>query len=864
MKYDFNYLNNEKIENDSIDNVLKDLKNGTPIKKNIIPKYEKFFKSDNGFGIYKCYDANDDTENTFTIKGNFISELIIGQTYEIEGKICTNTYLGIDEKQININKIHVIKPVNKKGIISYLQTLKGLKSKANLIYDVYKEDSIEILIKDPLEVVKRIKGIGKKNALSWQEQLKALQGSQATITRLLDYGLTIKQSRKLYNQYNDKIIDMIEKNPYCLAHEVKGYAFKSCDRIAKNMGYDLRSRFRISEGIMFVLNEASFEGHCYLPLDVLIERTQDALSCKLTVNEMIEISKSNNEFEEYYVGLQKFNVDVNKVKELLNLYRNEKDYNKKEKFKYKLLDIEEYEIVLQFEELKEKNRIIIEQKDNEKNEDTINNNYKNIKVYLINLYYDELSVTYNILRLSNEEKFNNLFKLEEELDYYLKNNKISLEDKQREAVLNFANTKGGFYVLNGSAGCGKTFTLKIILDMLRLQFQKSYVKFKVLAFAPTGKASKVAAKATQLPCCTVHRGLGYNPTEGFTFNKTNPLDANVVLIDESSMLDITLTKYLLEAIKNGTKVIFIGDIKQLPSVGPGNVLKDIIESGEVKTTTLNVVKRQDLLSDILRNANNIINKLMLVNYNNTKDAFVMFKENPYDVQDYIIRSIKRIQKIKNFDLEDIQVLCPQKNSLIGTIIMNYIIQQEFNPDNNEVVALNKKFELKTRTEHKEVCLYYKKNDKVIHIKNNYDMEWYVKDNFGKYIKDDEFTGITNGETGVIEDIVKEKDINGDLFTRIIVKYDNKYVFYDDVFDELEHAYALTIHKSQGSQWKAVVIPIMNLNFIMLDNNLLYTAYTRAEEFNVVIGQKSAISYAIKNSKIITRYTSLKDRLINGI
>lgn len=825
---------------------LNKYKNGEIIKKNIIISDEKHFNNNNGFGIYRCFEIEDEEENLFTIKGNLISRLISGQSYQVKGKVCTNTYGGLTEKQISIININAIRPINKRGIVSYLQSLKGLKSKAELIYEIYGDKSIEMLLEKPLEVAKRIDGIGKKSVLKWQDQLRNLQDSQSTIAKLLDFGLTIKQSRKLYADYNDAIIDEIEKNPYFLAEKVKGYGFKSCDRIAKNMGYDLKSNFRLSEGIIYTLNEASTEGHSYLPLNVLISKCKEILDGKLTIEEMKEFAKSTKDEEIYSFGDKKVSIDVNKVRNLLRLYNEEKDYFKRDQYRYVFLDIEECDIVLQFENLKKK-KIIIENVEDE------------VRVFLVNLYYDELSITYNILRLSNEEYFPTYVDIEKELNNYLRSEKITLEEQQRKAVLEFSKYKSGFYVLNGSAGCGKTFTLKIILDMLRLQYRRGRKDMTVKVFAPTGKAAKVATKATGLPCSTVHRGLGYSPVEGFSYNKENPLKTDVLIIDESSMLDVSLTRNLLEAIQNGTKVIFIGDTKQLPSVGPGNVLKDIIESKKIKTVTLNVVKRQDLLSDILKNANNIINKDMIVNYNNTNDAFVIFKETPFETQDYIIRSIKRVMKTRNFSLEDIQVLCPQKSSSIGTITMNYLIQKEFNPDNNDIVVLNKKFQLKTEYETKEICLNYKKNDKVIHIKNNYDKEWYTKNDAGEYIKD-RFTGITNGETGIIEDICKIKE-NGDVFFRIIVKYEDKFVFYDDVFDELEHAYALTIHKSQGSQWKAVIIPILNQNFKMLDNNLLYTAYTRAEEFNVVIGQNKAISYAIRNSKIITRYTSLKDKLI---
>ncbi|PLS19525.1 helicase, RecD/TraA [Bacillus sp. M6-12] len=833
--FDFDMkMREEKIKQ----NVLEAYKNNEYITKTAIPTYQIMFREDTGFGIYICEDEN---EKQLSIKGKFISELVIGQTYSVEGYV--TTYKG--EKQINVNKVRNVKPVNKKGIIAYLQTLKGLKSKAELIYEEFGEKSIDILMEDPMQVADSISGIGKKSVLNWKEQLDKMKDSQATISALLGYGLSMPQAKKLYDQYKDDIVGRIEENPYFLALEVRGYGFEKCDRIARNIGHNPKSKFRLQEGIIHVLQESSSEGHCFLPLAELVEKSISMLSIKLSYQEMTKLVAENAEKDsfEYEIGENKYTIIYNDLRRQLDFYMREKNPKKKEALRYMVVPISEDEIGDQLQEIAIQRRVV----------------YEDSKIYLSYLYADEQKVANRVKVLAEETSFAKPIELEKELDLHLKANNISLEEMQRKAVTEFAEYRGGFYVLNGSAGCGKTFTLKIILKILEMQYRKNGKSFKVKVFAPTGKASKVATKSTGIECVTVHRGLGYNPQTGFAFNEEDPLEADVIVVDESSMLDITLTKHLLKAIAQGTKIIFLGDTKQLPSVGAGNVLLDLIESGIVKVVTLNVVKRQGSMSGIIRNANKIINGEMIETCEDTKDAYVLHRQTPEGTQKAILQSIKNILKFPGYTFEDVQVLCPQRTGLIGTYMLNYLIQQEFNQQEDGIKVLNKKFQITIDQKSDMIQLFFQKGDKVIHIKNNYDMEWYEKGHFD-YVKDEKTIGITNGECGVIEEILTYKDKNGDNVTRIIVRYEDKYVFYDDGFDELDHAYALTIHKSQGSQWKAVILPIMKQNFMMLDNNLFYTGYTRAELFSCVIGQPEAIAYAIKTQKSRDRYTHLNHKI----
>ncbi len=865
---DYNYKKSEHPEKKKT--ILDNIPDGTKITKIIIPNLEITYR-ESGYGIYTCLDSHasqGNREELYNIKGIFVSPLIMGQTYEVNGTVCTYKTSYSIEKQINVSTIRSIKPVNKKGIISYLQTLKGIKTRAELIYDIFEDKSIDVLMYDPLRVAKEVRGIGKKNVLKWSKQLEEMKDSQQTISTLLGYGLTSKQSRELYAEYNEDVIPMIEDNPYFLAKKVKGYGFKNCDKIARAMGYDPKGKFRIQEGIIHALTEASVEGHCYLPKDVLLRETIELLRHRLTLQEMTKfLSEKCGQTEfEYKVGELTYIINYNELRKQYNYFLSEKNPKKKDLLRYIVVDFEKEDIEAEFDEMAAQERIIIEEEELIQTENGNKKKVINKYIYLKNLYYAELEVAERVLDIAQDKPFRTKLNFDKELDKYLASKKISLEVKQRLAVKEFASCEGGYHILNGSAGCGKTFTLKIILALLKMQYKAAGKEFIVKVFAPTGKASKVAARATELECCTVHRGLGYNPQYGCEYNSTNPLKCSVLVIDESSMLDIILTKNLLNAIKNGTKVIFLGDIKQLPSVGPGNVLKDLIESKIVKIVTLDVVKRQGIESGINRNANRIINNKMISSCNDTKDSFVIYKDLPVAVQQTIIASFKNLIKNRGYTLDDIQLLCPQKTSLVGTYMMNYILQQEFNPGNNDIVVQNMKFDITSGSNKRKetITLNFKKGDKVIHIKNNYKMLWYEKDENNNYIKDYNIVGITNGECGVIEDILKfkEKPTDKEEKTRIIVRYEDRYVFYDGGFDELDHSWALTIHKSQGSQWPCVIIPIVKQNFIMLDNNLFYTACTRASEFNVVIGQESAIQYAINNHKIRDRYTRLNHKINN--
>jgi len=824
------------------ENILDQYEKNQPIKKTVIPTFEILHNEETGFGIYAVEDTE---ENEFSIKGTFVAPLIVGQTYLADGYIAE--YQG--KKQISVNTCRNVKPVNKKGIVAYLQTLKGLKSKAELIYEKFGEKSIDVLMKDPMEVSRKIRGIGQKSVLNWSEQLDKMKDSQVFMSTLLGYGLTPHQANTLFNKYKEEIVSKIEENPYFLASEVRGYGFERCDRIARIMGFDPKSPFRIQEGIIHALNQATSEGHCFLPAEELIKRVYSLLTIKLTIVEMNQLLQEHQGATSilYRIGDIEYEIEYEALSEAKSNFNYEKNKRKKDSWRYTLVSFSQEEIVQELSILTKNYRTVV----------------NNGNIYVRELYLDEQIVAKRVIDLASSKlPFAKGMNLNQELKDYLTQKGYQLEQKQEEAVFTFSESRGGFYILNGSAGCGKTFTLKIILAMLERLFAKNKKTCKIKVFAPTGKASKVASKSTERLCSTIHRGLGYNPIEGFTFNEDEPLEADILVVDESTMMDIPIAKHLLLAVSNGTKVILMGDTKQLPSVGAGNVFKDLIQSGIVEIVTLDVVKRQDALSGIIQNANRIISGEMIESCEDTKDAYVLHRQTTEGTISAILESMKRILKFPGYTIEDVQVLAPQRSSSVGTYMLNYLIQQEFNAHNNKGMrVINQKFEatINPKVGQKSYELYFQKGDKVIHITNEYDMPWYVKGHYNDYLKDENTLGITNGECGVIEDIIQEQGSKG-KFIRIIVKYEDKYVFYDNNFLSLDHAWSLTIHKSQGSQWKAVIMPIMMQNYMMLDNNLFYTGYTRAELFSCVIGQPDAIRHAIKTYKTITRYTALDEKI----
>ncbi len=413
-----------------------------------------------------------------------------------------------------------------------------------------------------------------------------------------------------------------------------------------------------------------------------------------------------------------------------------------------------------------------------------------------------------------------------------------LDGLQAEAVKEAVTN--GLMVITGGPGTGKTTTINTIIRYFELEGMDIFLG------APTGRAAKRMSETTGFEARTIHRMLelngGAEGNVGFERNEKNPLETDVIIIDEMSMVDISLMHALLKAVAAGTRLILVGDVNQLPSVGPGSVLKDMIESGQFHVVRLNKIFRQAAQSDIIVNAHKINRGENVSLDNKSMDFFFLKRFDANVIISIVIQLIQ--QKLPKFvDAEpfDIQVLTPMRKGLLGVERLNGILQQYLNPPGQG----------KAEREHGDIV--FREGDKVMQVKNNYQLEWEIRSKYGLAI--DKGMGIFNGDTGIIKSISAYQEIMSVEFDEgRTVEYSFKQL------DELELAYAITIHKSQGSEYPAVVIPLLTGPRMLMNRNLLYTAVTRAKKCVTLVGNDATFQGMIANVSEQKRYTGLKDRL----
>ncbi len=459
--------------------------------------------------------------------------------------------------------------------------------------------------------------------------------------------------------------------------------------------------------------------------------------------------------------------------------------------------------------------------------------FENEFVYLP-LYYnmEVLSATKFSELMALRRPYSN--NIEEDISFYSELSSIKLSQMQYEAVKTALG--GGVLVITGGPGTGKTTIMKVIMEI----FQRH--EYKIALCAPTGKAAKRLSDSCGIEAKTLHRLLEVEVSDiqnlRFAKNEYNPIDADVVIIDEMSMVDIILFGSLLKALKRGTCLIMAGDSDQLPSVGAGNVLRDILSSGVIPSVRLNEVFRQAEKSRIITNAHRI-NMGEMPLENDSKSDFFFMGRTPEAALDTICELCTgRLGKAYGFDsISDIQVLSPSRKGIVGTINLNKVLQGKLNPPSSD--KKEKKFGERI----------FRVGDKVIQTRNNYDMLWSLPDGGG------EGFGIYNGDIGTILDISqKEKSLR-------ILFDDSKIVEYDfSSTEDLEIAYALTVHKSQGSEWSAVIIPVCSFPPMLMTRNLLYTAVTRGKQLVILVGSLASVSQMVKNNTLAVRYSLLEKRL----
>lgn len=491
-----------------------------------------------------------------------------------------------------------------------------------------------------------------------------------------------------------------------------------------------------------------------------------------------------------------------------------------------LIDFEDDEELLEIlYELYSQRKIILDREKEEIND---------IKIYLYSYALAETNVAAKLIDLASyEDEKIDYDKLDEIVSERLKYSKIDLSKEQIQSV--YMAIKNNILVLTGGPGTGKTTTLSFIIEIFES------IGKKVKLCAPTGKASKRMSQATGKDASTIHRlldmGYNYDLDEAvFAKNEDEPILADVIIVDETSMVDILLMNNLLTAIKKGTHLILVGDKDQLPSVGAGNVLKDIISSELIPCMTLNKIFRQAMKSHIIVNAHRINSGQMPLINDKDNDFFIMNRDNSDDIQELIIDLItKRLPQYYNIMPKDIQIITPMKKRDIGTQNINKILQEALNPKSPLKNEYATKFKI------------YRENDRVIHIKNNYEKEW----NDGK----ESGTGIFNGDTGTIECINNSQKILTVLFD------DGKKANYDfEELDELEHSFALTVHKSQGSEYPCIILPIHQVAPMLLTRKILYTAITRAKKLLIIIATNKTIKKMVENVYEEERNSTLSEKL----
>lgn len=423
---------------------------------------------------------------------------------------------------------------------------------------------------------------------------------------------------------------------------------------------------------------------------------------------------------------------------------------------------------------------------------------------------------------------------------------LELDELQRKAVL--TSLRSGLMILSGGPGTGKTTTINMIIRYFESE------GMDILLAAPTGRAAKRMTETTGFEARTIHRLLEINGsmeegrTAGFERNEENPLEADVVIIDEMSMVDIHLLKALLSAVSVGTRLIMVGDMNQLPSVGPGQVLHDLIESGSFPVVKLEKIFRQAGESDIVVNAHKINRGEKIEFTNKSRDFFLLERNDVNVIYKHMIQLIReKLPPYVDAVPYDIQVLTPMRKGSLGVEVLNGILQEYLNPPSPE------------KKEYMSGERLFREGDKVMQIKNNYQITWEILSRYG--IPIDKGMGIFNGDMGVV------KEIN-DTTQTVTVEYDeHRLVEYPYIqLDEIELAYAITIHKSQGSEYPAVILPLLTGPKMLFNRNLLYTAVTRARKCVTILGSSATVCEMIDNEKENRRYTGLKERIaeIEGV
>lgn len=715
--------------------------------------------ADNGYTVLNLVSG----EEEITCVGIF-SAIAEGENIEASGDYTDHPTYG---KQFKVESFEEKAPEDEEAIERYLGSgaIRGIGlALAARIVRRFKADTFRIIEEEP-ERLAEVKGISERKAMEIADQVNEKRDLRQAMIFLQQYGITMNLAVKVYQQYGQEVYGIIRENPYRLADDIEGVGFRTADEIAVRVGIRMDSDFRIRSGILYVLLQASTEGHTYLPEEELTRRTGQ------------------------------------------------------------LLEVGEEQIEKQYMDLAIERKIIMKQGENQ------------TQIYAASFYYMEANTATMLKQLNVSYEVPDL-EIEERVRRIEKQTGMELDEHQMTAVKEAV--RNGLLIITGGPGTGKTTTINTIIKYFEME------GLDIFLAAPTGRAAKRMSETTGFEARTIHRMLelngGVDGAAGFERNEQNPLETDVVIIDEMSMVDISLMHALLKAVAVGTRLILVGDVNQLPSVGPGSVLRDIIRSHECNVVMLTKIFRQASTSDIIVNAHKINQGEEVMLDNKSMDFFFLKRYDADVIISVVLQLIKqKLPKFVDATPYDIQVLTPMRKGLLGVERLNGILQRYLNPPSPQ----------KREKEHGDIL--FREGDKIMQTRNNYQLEWEIRTKYGLSV--DKGTGVFNGDMGIVREI-------NDFAETMTVEFDEgRMVEYPyKLLDELELAYAITIHKSQGSEYPAVVIPLLSGPSMLMNRNLLYTAVTRARKCVTLVGNEVTFAQMVQNTSQQKRYSGLCDRL----
>ncbi|MCA9969109.1 MAG: ATP-dependent RecD-like DNA helicase [Anaerolineales bacterium] len=710
-------------------------------------------------------------EALLTVVGN-LPEVNPGEWLKLTGQWMSHPKHG---RQFQVELCEQSLPATVEGIRRYLGSgmIRGVgRVMAERIVAAFGEETLDVIDHEP-ERLLAVPGVGQKRVRSVMKSWAEQRAIKDVMVFLQSHGVSTSLAIKIYKKYGDEALAVVQSTPYQLVRDVHGIGFKTADKIARALGMAPDDPARIEAGIAYTLNRMAEEGHVYMPQEALEPEAAEILGVQAAqVTAVLEQLEAHAfvRRETLVYGAAAAGKGVAERAEM------------------------PYQAGAAAADAVREERA----------------------VYLAPFYFAEVGVTQRVRTLVAHPT-SRLAALRAAAAP-ARALGMALTAQQLQAVETAVRHK--VTVLTGGPGTGKTTTLRALLDLL------DAARATCALASPTGRAAKRLSEATGREAKTIHRLLEFKPGEGFGRHEHNPIDADLIVIDEASMLDVMLANNLLKAIGADSHLLLVGDVDQLPSVGAGDVLRDLIASGVTAVIRLDTIFRQAADSLIIHNAHRINQGLLPETRPDAADFFLFIKPEPEEAAALLVDIVQRRvpHKFGLDPLDDVQVLAPMYSGPLGVSLLNERLQAALNPPGQR------------KLERRQGGLLFRVGDKVMQTVNNYDKSVY------------------NGDIGRITALDPVQQT-------VTVSIDGAPVVYDFLeLDELVHAYCISVHKSQGAEYPCVVLPMVTSHYMMLQRNLLYTAVTRAKKLVILVGTRKAISIAVKNNKVTQRYTALDWRL----